>query len=220
MNYDENISPFRNEACASCHMPYTGYSGPIPSVNLTMVANPGTFHYRAAKRTPQRYPYSPDWPVLEFNDVFESFIGGNFWDGRSTGYLLQSPDAEQAQHPPVDSLEMGFPDTASVAFRLSQATYRPLFELVWGNSFDISWPSDTEDICDTPAGAAQFRGSATPIRLSSKDRALATNIYDHWAQSISFYERSSAVSAFTSNSTPLSAQAIRSSSARRGTRTK
>jgi cytochrome c peroxidase len=78
MNYDENISPFRNEACASCHMPYTGYSGPIPSVNLTMIAYPGTFHYRAAKRTPRRYPYSPDWPVLEFNNVFESFMAGTF----------------------------------------------------------------------------------------------------------------------------------------------
>ncbi|TMB15537.1 MAG: hypothetical protein E6J65_21335, partial [Deltaproteobacteria bacterium] len=38
MNFDENMSPFRNEACASCHMPYAAYSGPIPSVNLTMVA--------------------------------------------------------------------------------------------------------------------------------------------------------------------------------------
>jgi cytochrome c peroxidase len=93
---------------------------------------------------------------------------------------------------------MGFPDIACIAFRLSQATYRTLFELVWGDSFDISWPSDTEDICNTPAGAAQFGGSATPIGLSSKDRALATNIYDNWAQSISFYERSPAVSAFTS----------------------
>src|SRR5438132_3383998 len=31
LNFDLNISPFKNEACASCHMPYTGFSGPIPS---------------------------------------------------------------------------------------------------------------------------------------------------------------------------------------------
>ena len=24
MNFDENISPFKNRACASCHMPYVG----------------------------------------------------------------------------------------------------------------------------------------------------------------------------------------------------
>ncbi|MDQ6702448.1 MAG: hypothetical protein M3Z96_04755, partial [Pseudomonadota bacterium] len=35
MNFDKNISPFKNTACASCHMPYAGFSGPIPSVNLT-----------------------------------------------------------------------------------------------------------------------------------------------------------------------------------------
>jgi hypothetical protein len=38
LNYDEDMSPLKNVACASCHMPYTGFSGPIPSVNLTMVA--------------------------------------------------------------------------------------------------------------------------------------------------------------------------------------
>src|SRR6266404_135790 len=45
MNYDRNISPFKNQACASCHMPYVAFSGPIPSVNLTMIAYPGTFHF-------------------------------------------------------------------------------------------------------------------------------------------------------------------------------
>ena len=33
MNYDRNISPNRNIACASCHMPYAAFSGPIPSVS-------------------------------------------------------------------------------------------------------------------------------------------------------------------------------------------
>jgi cytochrome c peroxidase len=38
MNFDLNMSPFRNEGCGFCHMPYAAFSGPIPSVNLTMVA--------------------------------------------------------------------------------------------------------------------------------------------------------------------------------------
>src|SRR6266850_8566489 len=54
MNFDEKMSVFQNTACATCHMPYAGFSGPIPSVNLTMVAFPGSFHFRAGKRTPQR----------------------------------------------------------------------------------------------------------------------------------------------------------------------
>jgi hypothetical protein len=85
MNYDKNISPNKNQACASCHMPYVAFSGPIPSVNLTMVAYPGTVHYRAGKRTAQRYTYSPFFPVLQYNEVQGLFFGGNFWDSRATG---------------------------------------------------------------------------------------------------------------------------------------
>src|SRR6202011_1234501 len=157
LNFDENMSPFRDEACSFCHLPYAGFSAPIPSVNLTMIAYPGTFHYRAGKRTAQRYTYSPDFPVLEYNTTQSAFFGGNFWDGHSTGYKLQSPDAEQAQHPPVDTQEMGFPDTACIAFRLSKAVYRPLLELVWGGCFDTRGPGNPEQICATPGGAANTR---------------------------------------------------------------
>src|SRR5689334_10880707 len=130
LNYDLNISALRNTACASCHMPYVGFGPPIPSVNLTMIAYPGSFHFRAGKRNPQRYTYSPYFPVLTLNETQGLFFGGNFWDSRATGYLLQSPDAHQSQGPPVDTQEMMSPDTACIAFKLSQAEYRPLFEQV------------------------------------------------------------------------------------------
>jgi cytochrome c peroxidase len=199
MNFDENMSPFHNRACAFCHMPYTGFSGPIPSVNLTMVAYPGSMQYRAAKRTAQRYTYSPRYPVMELYPDQQLLFGGNFWDGRATGYLLQSPDADQSQHPPVDPLEHGLSDTACIAFRLTTAEYRPLFEAIWGaGSLNISFPSNTETICDTPGGASTFGGSATPIPLSPLDRTHANDVYNHWAQSISFYEGSPGVSPYTS----------------------
>jgi len=199
MLYDRNISPGKNQACASCHMPYAGFSGPIPSVNLTMVAFPGTVHFRAGKRTPQRHPYSPFFPVLQYNREQGLFFGGNFWDSRATGYRLRIPDAEQAQGPPVDTQEMGFPDTACIAFRLSQAVYRPLFEEVWGEgSFDIKFPSETERICATPGGAAVFGGNTTPVPLSAGDRTRANIVYDRWAQSIDSYEQSVQVSPFSS----------------------
>jgi len=198
LNFDENMSPFQNQACSFCHMPYAGFSGPIPSVNLTMVAYPGTFRDRAAKRTAERYTYSPYFAQLQYNQTQNLFFGGNFWDGRATGYKLQSADAEQAQHPPVDPLEMGFADTASIAFRLTSASYRQLFELVWGADFDIRWPANTAEICGIPQGARRFGGSPTPIALSPTDRTKANNIYDHWGQSISFLEHTNDVSPFTS----------------------
>ena len=199
MNYDRNMSPKRDQACSSCHMPYAGFSGPIPSVNLTMIAYPGTEHFRAGKRTAQRYTYAPFFPVLQFNQALGLPFGGNFWDSRATGYLLRNPDGEQAQHPPVDTQEMGFPDTACVAFRLSRSRYRPLFEQVWGEgSLDINFPPETAFICATPGGAAIFGGNTTPIRLSPADRTQANQVYNHWGQSLDAYEQSIQVSAFTS----------------------
>lgn len=195
LNYDENMSPLRNVACASCHMPYAGFGGPIPSVNLTIVAYPGTFHFRAGKRTAQRYTYAPQFPQLRFNETLQAFVGGEFWDARATGYKLQSADAEQAQHPPVDTQEMGFPDTACIAWRIAQARYKSLFEQVWGADFDINWPGNTEQICSTPGGNFP---TAMPIALSPNDRTAANGIYDRWAQSISFLEHSDDVSPLSS----------------------
>jgi cytochrome c peroxidase len=199
MNYDRNISPFKDIACASCHMPYAGFSGPIPSVNLTMIAYPGTFHFRAGKRTAQRYTYAPFFPVLQYNQVQRAFFGGNFWDSRATGYLLRNADAEQAQHPPVDTQEMGNPDTACIAFKLQQSKYRSLIEEIWGRgTLDIDFPAVTAKICALPGGAAIFGTNNTPVPLGPEERTRANQVYDHWAQALDAYEQSVQVSAFSS----------------------
>ena len=195
MNFDKSISPNENVACASCHMPYAAFSGPIPSVNLTMIAYPGSFHFRAGKRTAQRYTYASYFPPLQFNTTQAAFFGGNFWDSRATGYLLRDSSAEQAQFPPVDPLEMGNSDTACITFKLSLAPYRPLFEEIWGKgSFAINFPPDTAQICALP----NIGGSATQVPLSPTDRTRSNQVYDHWAQSLSAYEKSDSVSPFTS----------------------
>jgi cytochrome c peroxidase len=197
--FDKTISVNGNVACSFCHMPYAGFSGPISSVNATVVAYPGSVHDRFGKRKPQSYTYSPLYPKLEFNQAQQDFYGGNFWDLRATGYEIQSPDADQAQHPVVDTQEHGFPDTACVVFRLSRAPYRPLFELIWGKqAFDIDFPSNTRRICTTPGGAAVFHGNPTPVALSRADRGRANATFDQFALSITAYEASPDVSAFSS----------------------
>ena len=90
-------------------MPYAGFSGPIPSVNLTMIAYPGSYHYRAGKRTAQRYTYSPNFPVLEYNAEQGSVLWRKLLGWTRDWIPAQSPDAEQAQHPPVDTEEMVLP---------------------------------------------------------------------------------------------------------------
>ncbi|MEM7021220.1 MAG: cytochrome c peroxidase [Pseudomonadota bacterium] len=199
MNFDESISVAGNQACSFCHMPYTGFSGPIPSVNLSMAAYPGSFQFRGADRTPMRYTYAARFPVLWYNEVQGDFFGGNFWDGRATGHQLQNANAEQATDPPVSAEEMGFPDTACIPYRLGQTEYVWLFEAVWGvGLLDIEWPDNTEEICSTPAGAARFGDDATPLPLTPEQRAKADGAYRIWGQSVSFYQSSGDVSPFTS----------------------
>jgi cytochrome c peroxidase len=200
MNYDKTISPNENEACASCHMPYAGFSGPIPSVNLLEIAYPSSARYRAAKRTAQRYTYSSYFPPLQYDAEQGLFFGGNFWDSRATGYLTRAPDAEQAQFPPVDPDEMAEPDTACIAYKLSLAPYAPLFEEIWGagSLSSITWPANVAQICATPEGAAVFGSNTQPVVLSTRDRTQATEDYDHWGHSISAFEHSLSVSPFTS----------------------
>jgi len=41
MNFDKHISTFQNEACGFCHMPYAGFSGPIPSVSRVVSLSGG-----------------------------------------------------------------------------------------------------------------------------------------------------------------------------------
>jgi cytochrome c peroxidase len=200
MNYDRTISPNENKACASCHMPYAGFSGPIPSVNLTMIAYPASAPFRAGKRTAQRYTYSSYFPPLQYDATQGLFFGGNFWDSRATGYLTRTPDGEQSQFPPVDPNEMASPDTACIAYKLSLARYAPLFEQIWGagSLSNIKWPSNVASVCATPEGAAEFGSNTHPLALSPSDRTLATNDYDHWAQSLSAFEHSLSISPFTS----------------------
>jgi cytochrome c peroxidase len=142
-------------------MPYSGFTGPIPSLNRTTVAYPGSFHYRFGKRKPQSYTYSPHYPVLQYNTTQANFYGGNFWDLRATGYKLMSPDSEQAQGPVVDTQEMGFPDFACVVFRLSKAVYRPCSKLFGAPSLLRS------------AGRRIPRGSVAP---RAERPCLATNL--------------------------------------------
>ena len=185
--FDKHLSVNQNEACSFCHTPETGFTGPIQSLNLTTVSYPGSVRTRFSNRKPQSYMYAPFAPVLHYNALQGDFVGGNFWDMRASGYRLQNPSAEQAQGPPTNPVEMGLPDSACVAYRLSQAVYRRLFETVWGeDSFHIQWPADAEKVCSTPGPPTA--SDPLPLHLNVADRARANRAYDNFALAISAYE--------------------------------
>jgi cytochrome c peroxidase len=104
--YDVNLSPANNIACATCHVPYTGFRGSSSIFNATTASQPGGTaitnatppepNYRFSARNPQSYAYAPYSPILHYNATQNSFYGGNFWDMRATGITLDNPAAEQA----------------------------------------------------------------------------------------------------------------------------
>jgi cytochrome c peroxidase len=195
--FDKQLSVNRNMACSSCHMPETGFTGPISSVNLTTVSYPGSVRARHGDRKPQSYGYATFAPVLHYDQLKKDFVGGNFWDMRATGIRLQSPTAEQAQGPPLNPLEMGLPDSACMVYRVSQRPYRQLFEQVWGlQAFTINWPADVEKVCSTPGPAPAT--NPFPVHLNPVDRGISNQTYDQIALAIAASEASPDVNAFTS----------------------
>jgi cytochrome c peroxidase len=195
--FDKHLSVNQNEACSFCHTPETGFTGPIQSLNLSTVSYPGSVRTRFSQRKPQSYMYATFAPVLHYNAPQGDFVGGNFWDMRASGYRLQNPSAEQAQGPPTNPVEMGLPDSACLAYRLSNAPYRKLFEGVWGaDSFGIQWPKDVESVCATPGPPAD--DDQYPVHLSVADRQRANHVYDSFGLAVAAYEASPEVSPFTS----------------------
>ena len=195
--YDKQLSVNRNEACAFCHMPETGFTGPVSELNRTTGSYPGSVRTRFSDRKPQTHAYAPLSPVLHYNPGQGDLVGGNFWDMRATGRRLGNPAAEQAQGPPTNPVEMGLPDTACAVYRASQRPYRALFERVWGQqAFAIQWPGDVEQVCDQPGPPPA--NDPTPVHLGELDRGRAAATFDQMAQSIAGYEASAEVTTFTS----------------------
>ena len=50
MLYDNRLSVNRNEACAFCHMPETGFTGPVSELNRTTGSYPGSVRTRFSNR--------------------------------------------------------------------------------------------------------------------------------------------------------------------------
>src|ERR1700741_5468373 len=169
MLYDKELSVNRNEACNFCHMPETGFTGPISELNRTTGSYPGSVRTRYSERKPQTHSYAPLSPVLHYNPGQDDLVGGNFWDMRATGRRIGNPAAEQAEGPPTNPTEMGLPDIACAVYRASQRPYRGLFEAVGGaQAFVINWPANTEDVCNNPGPPPA--DDPAPVHLNPVDR--------------------------------------------------
>jgi cytochrome c peroxidase len=186
--FDQTLSINMNQACADCHWPTVGWTGPDSAINAHGAVYEGSIPGRFGNRKPPSAAYATVSPIFHYYKGL--FIGGNFWDGRATGEKLGNPAADQAQGPFLNPKEQGLPDSACVVYRVCTASYSVSFEDVWGTgTCAIAWPGDIETVCIA---------EGTNVSLSSEDRAKSDQNYDRIALSIAAFEGSSEVNAFTS----------------------
>jgi cytochrome c peroxidase len=194
--YDKELSVKRNETCAFCHMPETGFSGPVSALNQTTVAYPGSVRTRFSARRPQSHTYANYAPVLHYNPEQDDFVGGNFWDMRATGLRLNSALVEQAQGPPLDPTEIGLIDPACMVYRMSQRPYRSMAEKLWGEqAFALHWPANAKEVCDRASPA--HHTDPLPLHLEAVERGIAHSTFDQIAEAIAAFESSPDVNPFS-----------------------
>jgi cytochrome c peroxidase len=71
-------------ACADCHAPSVGFTGPIPGINKKGAVYRGAVPQRFGNRKPPSASYATLAPLFHYDAIEGLFVGGNFWDGRAT----------------------------------------------------------------------------------------------------------------------------------------
>lgn len=142
--FDTNLSANRTQSCATCHNPETGFvdkrgTGIAAAVSL------GDDGHSLGGRTAPTASYAAFTPTFHFNKKTKQYVGGQFWDGRAKD--LQA----QAGGPPLNPIEMGLKNTASVKSRLQENQYYVTsFKKIFGedifNNDDTLYQAMTESI--------------------------------------------------------------------------
>jgi len=186
--FDKRMSLHGNQACAACHAPEFGFTGPVPGVNLRDGVYPGSVRSRFGNRRPPSAAYAAQSPVL--SDASGEWVGGNFWDGRATGGSLGNPAADQALGPFLNPVEQALPDEACVVWLVREGPYAGAYTSTWGDDLEgIDFPQNTKTLC---------RREGSDIPLSAEDRNAVEDAYGNIALSIADFEASPDVSPFSS----------------------
>ncbi len=130
--FDRHLSANANQACAACHGPEVGWTGPDEELNEHGAVYEGSVAGRFGNRKPPSSGYASLAPIFDYDAANVAFAGGNFWDGRATGWKLGNPSADQAQGPFLNPVEQALPDAASVVHLVCAGEYGHLFRKVWG----------------------------------------------------------------------------------------
>jgi len=174
--FDEDLSINANQSCATCHGPDAGWTGPESAINAHGSVYEGSIPGAFGDRKPPSSAYATFAPVLYVDDD-GLFVGGNFWDGRATGWRLGSPAAEQAQGPFLNPAEQALAAPGDVVTRVCAASYGDQFRTVCGP--EACDPANLAAAYDCIAYAiAAYEGSPESNAFTSKYDAYLAGLVD------------------------------------------
>lgn len=123
--FDVNLSKNRTQSCATCHSPEAGFVDPRET-DLGRMVSLGDDGESLGDRN------APTAAYAAFSPAFHQTVGG-MWKG---GQFLDGREADlagQAGGPPLNPIEMGMPDKASVVARLKEDdAYVAAFKAMFG----------------------------------------------------------------------------------------
>lgn len=188
--FDSTLSKNRNQSCASCHDPSTGWSGALIHFNVAGAVYEGSVKNRFGNRKPPTAAYASFNPVLHIvPEEDDLVVGGHFWDGRATGEKLGTPLADQAQEPFLNPLEHGLPNSACVVHRVCTGVYSEAFKQHFPSSCNIPWAVNIEQLC---------KGDLETLTVDASIQAKINKAYNEIALTIAAFESSSKLNSFTS----------------------
>ena len=141
--FDSTLSTPPGQACAACHSSEVGWTGPDEELNKRGSVYPGAVHTRFGNRKPNASAYAtltPSFRALRKGEEVV-FVGGDFWDGRATGWKLGNPAADQAQGPFLNPVEQNIADAKAVLGKICASTYAEEFRRTAKRIWDI------DDVC-------------------------------------------------------------------------
>jgi cytochrome c peroxidase len=160
--FDTNLSEPPGQACAACHGPKVGWTGPDEAINAGGAVYEGAVPGRFGNRKPPSAAYAGDSPILHLEGT--NWVGGMFWDGRATGHTLGDPLAEQALGPFLNPLEQNNASPQAVVEKVLASKYVNLLV----------------EVCPDPNRYYECIGRAIAAYERSTKVSKFTSQYDYW----------------------------------------
>ncbi len=166
--YFDKIASPDNMSCASCHAPRVGWTGPIGGINKHGAVYRGAVPQRFGNRKPPSAAYATTAPNFHWDAVEGLFVGGNFWDGRATGWRLGNPAVEQALGPFLNPVEQNNPSMRAVLEQVAASKYVHLWTEVWGAPLSLAEADIAMEYDRVGMAIGAYEGSSEVNAFSSK----------------------------------------------------